>query len=621
MSSTVTDRIYGESASVAVKAPCVAVSSGALPLSGLGAVGLYTPSVGDRILVKDQANPAANGIYNASLGAWARSGDFDGIYDAVQGTLIAVISPTSGGSIFYQLTTLKPVIGTTPLNFASFINPTSLSYSITQQEVASGAIPVNPTYPPGQLLRYGTNSIPGTTDMAAALQAALNQMIFGGANIALPAGGIAIRSLVSGTVKNGFTMRGAGIGRTQIFCDTGLGFLSLTADGSSFNQFNFEGFTVVCDQGTNSAVGIQVTSGGALPSVTMRDVMVLTDGSHDFARKIKLINCGETLFERTFLYGIAACQAAILITNSGAPAGSGTVYKFIGCSIYNTTIGVDFENATIPGIEGVQFSLCDIVGVQIGVKARTTTIPSYFPTQLAWIGGHNNASVSNFDMQGFTQFVLQGAVLYSESTTAQILLNDVSNLNINGNEFVQLLNSAAGIKMSTTSSGPFPIGNIGNNNFTLGAGATAILLTDATGFTNGLIHDNNRFGGAAMVGVSAGTLDPTVQIINNSPIDQIDAFQSIATTAAMSLIGIRAGALSLATPGSPVAIATMVPRGFGDKITLFGSSNTITIPNSGAANSFAISGGGTYTFGNANQTSISFLFGPGNIWNETGRSG
>lgn len=144
MTSTLTDRIYGESASVAVKAPCAAVSAGQpLLLQGLGAVGGYVPQVNDRILVKDQVNPTANGIYNASNGAWTRSGDFDGIYDAVQGTLIVVISPTSGGSIFYQLTTVNPIIGTTPLNFSSFINPTSINYALTPAEFVAGVAPVN----------------------------------------------------------------------------------------------------------------------------------------------------------------------------------------------------------------------------------------------------------------------------------------------------------------------------------------------------------------------------------------------------------------------------------------------------------------------------------------------
>src|ERR1700704_2368457 len=119
MTSTITDRVYGESASVAIKAPCLSVSAGPLPLSGLGNVGSYSPNPGDRILVKDQTDPTANGIYNASNGSWARTGDFKGIYDAVEGTLIVVYLP-NGVSVLYQLTTVNPIIGTTPLIFLPF---------------------------------------------------------------------------------------------------------------------------------------------------------------------------------------------------------------------------------------------------------------------------------------------------------------------------------------------------------------------------------------------------------------------------------------------------------------------------------------------------------------------
>jgi hypothetical protein len=42
-------------------------------------------------------------------------------------------------------------------------------YSRTAAEIANSVNPVNFSYPPGNLLRYGTNTTPGTTDMSAAL--------------------------------------------------------------------------------------------------------------------------------------------------------------------------------------------------------------------------------------------------------------------------------------------------------------------------------------------------------------------------------------------------------------------------------------------------------------------
>ena len=90
MVSTITDRVYGESSGVAVKAPCVAVATVPDALNGLETLGGYAVQPNDRVLVMGQADPITNGIYNASTGAWSRAGDFDGNYDCVQGTLIVV---------------------------------------------------------------------------------------------------------------------------------------------------------------------------------------------------------------------------------------------------------------------------------------------------------------------------------------------------------------------------------------------------------------------------------------------------------------------------------------------------------------------------------------------------
>jgi hypothetical protein len=168
MTSTITDRVYGESASVAVKAPCVSVSNGApLPLLGLTPVGGYMPLPGDRILVKDQTDPSTNGIYNASNGAWKRSGDFDGAYDVVQGTLIVVYFPNAGSTI-YQLTTFNPIIGTSPLTFASFFSPNQI-YPLTGAEAAAGIAPTFFFYPPGDIRRYGALGT-GSGDDSVGLQ-------------------------------------------------------------------------------------------------------------------------------------------------------------------------------------------------------------------------------------------------------------------------------------------------------------------------------------------------------------------------------------------------------------------------------------------------------------------
>lgn len=58
----------------------------------------------------------------------------------------------------------------------------------TAAETAAGVTIVNYQYPEGNVLRYGTNTTPGTTDMTAAIQAALDVANNGGGPAYLPAG-------------------------------------------------------------------------------------------------------------------------------------------------------------------------------------------------------------------------------------------------------------------------------------------------------------------------------------------------------------------------------------------------------------------------------------------------
>lgn len=173
MTSTITDRLYGSSSGVAVKAPVVAISQGAtLPLTGLFPLGGYQLLEGDRVLAKDQTDPSQNGIYIASQSGWTRSGDFDGAYDAVNGTLVIAMF-SNGGSLFFQLQATNPlVIGTTPLHFVPFYIGPQVTYPITPAEAAAAVMPANFGYPELDMRRYGVD----LTGVTAADTAIANAM-------------------------------------------------------------------------------------------------------------------------------------------------------------------------------------------------------------------------------------------------------------------------------------------------------------------------------------------------------------------------------------------------------------------------------------------------------------
>lgn len=117
MVATKTFRIDGLVAGLAIKAPCIAVTTGPITLSGEQTVNSVAVVEFDRVLVKDQDDAEDNGIYDVETGAWTRSGDFDGNRDATNGTLV-VYAKSSSLVGFYQLTATNPVvIGTTALTF------------------------------------------------------------------------------------------------------------------------------------------------------------------------------------------------------------------------------------------------------------------------------------------------------------------------------------------------------------------------------------------------------------------------------------------------------------------------------------------------------------------------
>ena len=143
MPSTTISRIDGLTTSVAVKAPCKAVTSAAITLSGEQTVNSTAVVSGDRVLVKDQVDTKTNGIYVVSTGAWTRALDFDGTLDAVTGTTIVVYNP-GGANLLYQLTSAADpiVFGTTNLTFALANFGVSTATSVTYQQFASTKVRV-----------------------------------------------------------------------------------------------------------------------------------------------------------------------------------------------------------------------------------------------------------------------------------------------------------------------------------------------------------------------------------------------------------------------------------------------------------------------------------------------
>lgn len=100
------------------KAPVAAASVGPLTLAGLQTVDGISLSAGDRVLVKDQADPLENGIYSASAGAWSRSDD--GRSFLPKSYVFVNEGIANIGSGWYLEAGGMVVVGSTPLVFVRF---------------------------------------------------------------------------------------------------------------------------------------------------------------------------------------------------------------------------------------------------------------------------------------------------------------------------------------------------------------------------------------------------------------------------------------------------------------------------------------------------------------------
>lgn len=114
-----TDRTDGLVGHLGIKAPVRAATTAAITLSGEQTVDGVACVTGDRVLVKNQAAGADNGIYVVDTGDWSRARDCDGTYDVVQGSMVRCNSGSSNSGGLFVLSTSDPItIGTTSLTWS-----------------------------------------------------------------------------------------------------------------------------------------------------------------------------------------------------------------------------------------------------------------------------------------------------------------------------------------------------------------------------------------------------------------------------------------------------------------------------------------------------------------------
>jgi hypothetical protein len=97
-----------------------AATAGAnIALAGLFTLDGVALAAGDRVLVKDQSDATANGLYNAATGPWTRTIDAANNSQFATGLEVVVTSGAVNGGGTFQLTAAAPIVlGASPLTWA-----------------------------------------------------------------------------------------------------------------------------------------------------------------------------------------------------------------------------------------------------------------------------------------------------------------------------------------------------------------------------------------------------------------------------------------------------------------------------------------------------------------------
>lgn len=188
MPSTAINRIDGLTTSVAVKAPCKVATVAAITLSGEQTVNSVACVAGDRVLVKDQADPVDNGIYVVSTSDWQRAADFDGTRDAVTGTIVIIVSSSGDGTLYRLTTDEDPIVfGTSEIEFGLSIFGAASTINFTQ---VLGGVARNLNTKVSEIVSVTDYGAVGDnlTDNSVALQLAITIASFSGGAIYFPPG-------------------------------------------------------------------------------------------------------------------------------------------------------------------------------------------------------------------------------------------------------------------------------------------------------------------------------------------------------------------------------------------------------------------------------------------------
>lgn len=243
-------------------------------LSGLQLIDGTMTEVGDRVLVKDQADATRNGIYTASAGSWFRAADARTSREMQKGTTVHVQLGAVNADRVFSFVAEAPVVGAEQIAIVPFLPP-DLNGAVEDAEAAAA----NAAASAGQAAASATAAAASAGQTAADLAATHADVVATAANVA----NTQLASAASGVYPNAYASalpRGV-TGTTALVAGTGgtngtfaLGFSGGSIAGAA-GTFTVSGGAVTAITITNTGLG----SGTTPPTLSFTASAGLTGAS------------------------------------------------------------------------------------------------------------------------------------------------------------------------------------------------------------------------------------------------------------------------------------------------------------------------------------------------------
>jgi len=521
-------------------------------------------TVGTRILVKNEANAAWNGVYTyTSTTVITRATDFDNSIEVAGGDFLFVTSGTTQADTSWVQTTDAPItIGTSLLVFAQFSGAGTYQAG-TGLTLTGSVFSVNASQT--QVTSVGTLTSLGVSGTVTAVAFTANTGVFTGNGNGLSS---LVGANVTGTVSSATT---AGTVTTAAQGNiTSVGTLTSLNVSGTITAPNFTANTGVFTgngNGLSSLVGANVTGTVPFANVATYDSITqllagnaylqfanaLTGTAIAYANAAFVANTSNgALYATTFIGALSgaatSATTAGTVTTNAQPniTSTGTL---TGLTIGNATANAVFGNGTIVLNSGLITGNGN--GLSSLVGANVTGAVSFATTANAVAGANVSGTVASATTAGTVTTNAQPNITSTGTLTSLSVTGNITAGNINAGNLLTANYSTAVI---TTNAQP-NITSVGTlTSLSVNGTATAVAFTANTGVFTG-----NGFGLSTIVGgnvtgaVASATSATTAGTVTTAAQPNIT---SVGTLTSLSVTGNISGSNIIATTNHIFSVAT-----------------------------------------------------------------